>query len=78
MPPPRLSDGYGVVREWTVERIDADLSWFAPSEVGPVLMRPLPVGPWLPDNLTGARRDFGACVPPYWHPERYGEIVVPC
>ena len=74
----KVADGYGVVREWTVERIDADLSWFAPSEVGPVLMRPLPVGPWLPDNLTGARRDFGACVPPYWHPERYGEIVVPC
>lgn len=74
----KASIGYGRVAEWSVERADADLSWFAPSDLGPVLMRPLPAGPWLPDGLLGARTEFGACVPPYWHPDRYTETVVPC
>lgn len=72
------SIGYGVVREWTVERADADLSWFAPSDAGSVLMRVLPFGDWLPKNLVGFRRDFAAVVPPMWHPERYCEVVTPC
>lgn len=72
------SVGYGRVREWTVERIDQDHSWFAPSEVGPVLMRPLPVGAALPEGLIGCRRDFGSAVPPYFHPDRYTEIWSPC
>lgn len=71
--------GYGRVAEWTVEPAAGDYSWFAPGDDGrPVLMRPMPVGPWLPDDLAGARRDFGACAPPYWHRGSYGEIVVPC
>lgn len=74
----KVADGYGRVERWEVERVDGDASWFARSPLGPVLMRPLPVGPWLPDPLLGARRSFGACAPPYWHPDRYGEIVVPC
>lgn len=72
------ADGYGRVREWAVEQAAEDLTWFAPSLAGPVLMRPLPVGDWLPAGLLGARRDFGACCPPMWHPERATEIVVPC
>lgn len=72
------SDGYGRVAEWTVERTDIDASLFAKSPHGTVLMRPLPFGDWLPSDLVGYRRDYGACSPPYWHPDRYGEIVVPC
>jgi hypothetical protein len=41
-------------------------------------MRTLPAGPWLPPDLIDFRPDFGAAVPPYWHPDRYTEIVVPC
>lgn len=74
----KVADGYGRVSWWEVEPAVADYSWFAPSPAGEVLMRPLPLGPWLPENLVGARRDYGACSPPYWHPDRYGEIIVPC
>lgn len=70
--------GHGRVTEWTVEPIAVDLSWFAATDDGPLLMRTLPVGPWLPDGLTGFRPDFGAAAPPYWHPSRFTEIVVPC
>jgi hypothetical protein len=69
--------GYGRIREWTAEEVEGEAWWFAPSTAGPVLMRPLPVE-GLPANLIGARQDFGACTPPYWHGDRYGEIVVPC
>lgn len=43
-----------------------------------VLMRPLPIGPWLPEGLLGARRDYSTCSPPYWHPDNYTEIMRPC
>jgi hypothetical protein len=53
--------------------------WYAAGPKGaPVLMRPLPRGPWLPDGLVGSRRDWGAVCSPYWHPDRWTEIVVPC
>jgi len=74
----KVSIGYGRVREWIVDRVDADLSWFAPTEYGTLLMRPLPAEMELPGDLIGHRPDFGACCPPYWHPDRYGEIVTPC
>lgn len=74
----KTSIGYGRVREWTVEPVDHDYSWFVPLSGGQrVLMRPLPLS-LMAEDVIGARRDFGACVPPYWHPERYGDIVVPC
>lgn len=82
----KIADGYGRVASWEVERIEVDAHrywpWWEWSEGGagpPVLMRPLPLA-WdgLPANLIGARRDFGACVDPYWHGDRYTEIVVPC
>lgn len=74
----KVSIGYGRVVEWTVERVEEDYSWYAPSEAGPVLMATLPTGDWLPTNLVGARRDFRSCCPPYWHLARMTEVVVPC
>lgn len=73
----KRSVGYGRVREFTAEHIDGDLYWYAPSDDGLVLMRPLPFGDWLPVGLLGARRDFGAACGPYWHPSRYCDIVTP-
>lgn len=70
--------GYGRVAEWIVEEVEEDMCWFAATNDGPLLMRNLPVGPWLPDGLVGARPDFIACSTPYWHPERFTEAVVPC
>jgi hypothetical protein len=74
----KRSVGYGVVTRWEVEKIDGDYSWFAPGAGGTVLMRPLPSCDALPKDLVGHRQDFGACLPPYWHPDRYMEIVKPC
>jgi len=73
----KISVGYGRVASWEADPIVRDLSWFAPSDSAPVLMRTLPVGAWLPPGLVGARKDYGAAVPPYWHPGRYTEIVRP-
>jgi hypothetical protein len=74
----KASIGYGRVREWRIEDVAGDYSWYLPTETGPVLMATLPAGDWLPSMLTGFRRGFGAAAPPYWHPDRYTEIVVPC
>ncbi len=74
----KRSVGNGRIAEWTVDRVEEDYSWFAPSERGPVLMRTLPVGDWLPAGLIGCRANFGGASPPYWHPDRYTEIVEPC
>lgn len=79
----KCAHGYGRVARWEVERLGAvphdRWPWWCDSDGGPVLMRPLPDG-WvgLPANLIGARADFGACSDPYWHQDRYGEIVSPC
>lgn len=78
----KRSVGYGRIAAWEAQPWPEDWTWFAPDPDSgkPILMRPLPVGDGshLPGDLIGARRDFGACVSPYWHPERYTEIVVPC
>jgi hypothetical protein len=73
----KISQGHGRVKRWIIEPCDLDLSWFCGSQLMQ-LMRPLPWGDWLPADLAGYRRSFGSCVPPYWHPARFMEIVVPC
>lgn len=76
----KLSHGWGRVKEWHVEEATADWSWYAPDQDSgrPVLMRVLPLCPELPADLDGWRADFGACCPPYWHRDRYVEVVAPC
>jgi hypothetical protein len=74
----KRSVGNGRVASWEATAVEEDHSWFAPSPAGPVLMATLPAGPWLPHGLVGFRAGFGGCCPPYWHPDRYAEIVVPC
>ncbi len=56
--------GYGRVAQWSVEHIDDDLTWFADSPDGKILMRPLPDCDELPDSLTGLRKSFGPVVSP--------------
>lgn len=69
--------GFAVVASWNIEAMDVDLSWFAPSAWGSVLMRELPRCDSLPVDLCGHRVDYGACAPPYWHRGRYIERVSP-
>lgn len=73
----KTSQGYGRVAEWIVEDIDQDLSWYAPSDAGSVLMRPMPASAVKVD-VIGARRWFGGVVPPYWSREHFTEAVMPC
>jgi len=74
----KRSYGYGRVARWEAEPWHEDWSWWLVTEKGSVLMRPLPLCDDLPSDLIGYRRDFGACQPPMWHPDRYCERVVPC
>jgi CRISPR type IV-associated protein Csf3 len=64
--------GYGFVRDFEFQEMEEDYSVFS----GNVLMRSIP----FVDDLTiqGARRSYGACKPPYWHPDNYMEILEPC
>lgn len=74
----KRSDGYGRVQSWEACEVEHDWSWFAPTERGTLLMRPLPWCDELPRGLIGYRRDFAGVLPPYWHPDRQMEVVVPC
>jgi hypothetical protein len=74
----KTAHGFGRVAEWIVEPIEDDLSWFAPSEWGPVLMRILPACVALPDGAWGYRRAYAAPVAPYWAPENKCEVFEPC
>jgi hypothetical protein len=88
----KRSQGRGRVVKWEAYPVEEDWSWFAPCvksdgtmEVDPasgkellVLMRPLPWCSELPKNLVGYRRGFAGVLPPYWHPDRQVEVVLPC
>jgi len=75
----RPAKGYGRVLRWEVDKGAPDAWWFAEDDAGAgtVLMRPLPKCAELPRDLIGFREYYGACCPPYWHPDRYGDIVEP-
>ena len=79
-----LGDGrVNGVAAWEVEPLPgddpaaADRSWYWPTAKGRLLMRPLPDGWWLPPDLIGYRRTRAAVCPPYWHPDRETDAVVP-
>lgn len=74
----KRSNGFGRIARWDFEEVEHDLSWFAATPHGTLLMRPLPYCDQLPADLIGYRRDFCSVMPPYWHPERNIEAVVPC
>lgn len=73
----KRSYGYGMVEKWEADRVNEDLSWFAPTASGTILMRPLPVCDGIPTDLIGYQKGFGAVQSPYWHPDRFIERVVP-
>lgn len=74
----KTSFGFGQVARWEVELIDEDMSWFARSDAGAVLMRTLPASARLPRDLIGFKFSEGAPVAPYWMRENYARVVVPC
>lgn len=68
--------GYGHVGEWSVEHTDVDACWFADSDAGQVLMRPLPLDA-VDNDVIGKRRCFGAVCGPYWQASLFVERWVP-
>lgn len=74
----KTSQGFGRVSEWIVEPFEHDFSWYAETERGPLLMRPLPVSINHPSGLWGMRQSFGGCVGPYWQRDFWREIYEPC
>jgi len=70
--------GYGLVERWELEETgEDDYSIFADCQGKPVLMKTIPFGHSL-QNVGGYKHSFGGAFPPYWHPETYMEIAIPC
>lgn len=74
----KTSFGFGQVARWEVEAVAEDISWFARSDAGTVLMRTLPASARLPRDLIGFKFSEGAPCAPYWMRENYARVVVPC
>lgn len=74
----KSSQGHGIIKEWIVEGVDNDYSWYATSGDGTVLMRPLPADMDHPSDLIGYRKTFGGFVGPYWQRDFWREIYEPC
>lgn len=69
--------GYGNIEKWEFEEIENDCSVYAMQHGKLVLMKTLPLGPHL-SGVTGYRKGYGGAFPPYWHPETYMDIAIPC
>lgn len=73
----KRSYGYGKVAEWEITEVEHDWSWFASTEHGRLLMRVLPWDESL-RKCIGWKIWYGGYAPPYWHPERFLKVAVPC
>lgn len=70
--------GGAMVSEWKIEAAESDMSWFAPSPVGTVLMRTLPASVDRPRNLVGFRKNYCSVVSPFWSRSWFTEALSPC
>lgn len=68
--------GYGVIGSWEYEEQENDYSIFAMHQGKNVIMKTLPIS--AAKKYTGYRHSYGGAFPPYWHPETYMEIAIPC
>jgi len=71
------SIGYGLIECWEYDEIEEDNSIFAFQNGNMILMRTVPFGYFL-NRVKGYKKSFGAYQLPYWHPENYREIAIPC
>lgn len=69
--------GYGLIDHWEYEKTENDNSIFVLYKNKKVLMKTIPSGSFL-KNYTGYKKSFGGGHPPYWHPDTYMEIAIPC
>jgi CRISPR type IV-associated protein Csf3 len=66
--------GFGKVESWNIEESEQDYSILANS----YLMRIMPKDFVEGKDLKGYRLSYGGYKPPYWHPDNYDEIAIPC
>lgn len=68
--------GYGQVDRWEYEEQEADNSIFAMHQGKKVVMKTLPIQ--AAKGATGYKHSYGGAFPPYWHPETFMEVAIPC
>lgn len=73
----KRSQGFGRVASWSIVEVEHDWSWFAETPQGRVLMRVLPWSDSI-ERCVGWKRWCGGFAPPYWHPDRFMEVALPC
>lgn len=64
--------GYGRISYYEYEEVEENYSIFAEN----ILMRTIPY--YEDTNIRGAIKSYGACRPPFWHPDNYMEVWEPC
>lgn len=68
--------GYGIINNWEYEEQKEDYSIFAMHQGKKVLMKTIEIS--ASKNSYGYRHSFGGAFPPYWHPETFREVAIPC
>lgn len=70
------SYGYGAVASWEYEEIEDDNSIFSDNAGQRVIMRTMPA--ICAEGATGYKQSYGGAFPPYWHPDTFMEVAIPC
>lgn len=70
--------GYGRVAGWSFEEQSDENSIFAMHKGKKVVMKTVPISVARQERATGYRHSFGGAFSPYWHPETFMEIAIPC
>ena len=68
--------GYGLIEGWEYEEQDEDYSIFAEHQGKKIIMKTLTFE--AGKTMYGFRHSYGGAFPPYWHPETFREIAIPC
>jgi hypothetical protein len=70
--------GYGVVGCWEYEEMENDYSIFAENKGGFILMKTIMIEAAKEKKCKGYKHGFSGAFPPYWHPENFKEVAIPC
>lgn len=70
--------GYGWVDSFEFEEQEHDYSIFYKMNEDFYLMKTIPLNHGMKINFCNTRRTYGACNPPYWHPQMQMDIIKPC
>lgn len=70
------SYGYGQIDRWEYQEQEFDNSIFAMNKGKKVLMKTLPIA--AARESTGYKHSYGGAFSPYWHPETFMEVGMPC